>query len=96
MARNQSLFEGMQQVAQDAFYGMQQAYSDILVHGRLMVHGGGRGSMNALNMEIAENSYGLPGDGGWFSTQHTHMYGHDKYDYDTGKDGYNTEPEMWT
>jgi hypothetical protein len=59
MAERLSFSESVQQLAQDAFYGMQQAYNDILVHGRLMAHGT-MDRQTALNMEIAEDSYRRP------------------------------------
>ena len=59
MAKRLSFSESVQNLAQDAFYGMQQAYNDILVHGRLMSHGS-MDRYTALNMEIAENSYQRP------------------------------------
>ena len=73
MAERLSFPESVQKLAQDAFYGMQQAYSDILVHGRLMAHGN-MDRLTALNMEIAEDSYKSPQQEDLFYLNHFHGY----------------------
>ena len=56
-AQRQTLWEATKQEAQSAFNQIGTAYQDIMVHGRLMAHGGGMERQNALNLEIAEAGY---------------------------------------
>lgn len=76
MARRLSLSESAQQLVQEAFYGVQQAYNDILIHGRLMAHGD-LSRQAALNMEIAEESYKPPEQQQEELFYLNHFYGHE-------------------
>lgn len=60
MAERQTLIEAIKMEAQSAFNQIGTAYQDILVHGRLMIHGSGMDRNNVMNMEIAEASYKQP------------------------------------
>ena len=80
MAERLSFSESAQRLAQDAFYGMQQAYNDILVHGRLLAHGN-MDRLTALNMEIAEDMYTSPQQDELFYLNH--FYGHEPPEADT-------------